>query len=111
MTHDLEALRTWIRIVQLITCIAVTSFPILYSFTPWRSRTVGKILMFQGIAFAVAMDVSTIIAYITHYIAINVIVLFWAYAFILTLVAVATSLLSFWVVRMNRPFFKFIRRQ
>jgi ABC-type bacteriocin/lantibiotic exporter with double-glycine peptidase domain len=31
---------------------------------------------------------------------------FWIYAFILTFVAVATSLLSVLVVRMNRPFFR-----
>jgi uncharacterized membrane protein YfcA len=103
MTHDLEVLRQWIRIVQLITCVAVTSFPILYSFTPWRTRPVGKILMLQGIAFATAMDVSSIISYWRP---TNIILVFWIYAFILTFVAVATSLLSVLVVRMNRPFFR-----
>lgn len=108
MTHDLEVLRAWIRIVLLITCVAVTSFPILYSFTPWKSRPVGRLLMFQGIAFAVAVDVSYAMAYWRP---LDILVLFWINAIILTLISLATSLMSIWVVRMNRPFFRFRKRR
>lgn len=100
MTHDLEVLRAWIRIVTVITALAVTSFPILYSFTPWRTRPVGRILMLQGISFAVAIDLSTIFSFWRPS---NILVLFWANAFILTIIAISTSSLTWWVWKSNRP--------
>jgi hypothetical protein len=45
-----------ILIFAIIAAICTTAFPILYAFYPWRSTILGKMLMLQALAFALAMD-------------------------------------------------------
>jgi hypothetical protein len=105
MNHDLEVLIFWIRIVQVATAISVTSFPILYAFKPWRSTITGRLLMLQGVAFAMALDVTALFAYWRPS---NLLVMLWIDAIILTFIAIATSSLTWWMWRTNST--KKIRR-
>lgn len=98
MSTDIEVLRMWIRIVGVITAIATTSFPILYAFSPWRSRPIGRILMFQGVAFATAIDLSVIFSFWTPK---PLLLVFWIDALVLTGVAASTSAMTWFVWKMN----------
>jgi hypothetical protein len=40
----------------IVAALCTTAFPILYAFFPWRSTLLGKMLMLQAVAFALAMD-------------------------------------------------------
>lgn len=58
-----ETLRTIILVITWIAAISTTSFPLLYSCSPWRSSAVGRLLMFQAIAFAFAVDLTLLTRY------------------------------------------------
>lgn len=100
MTHDLELLRLWLRIATVICAVAVTSFPVLYSFKPWKQNTAGRLLMFQGVAFALAIDVSSILSFWRPS---NILIWFWADLFILTIISIAVSALTWWMWQTNSP--------
>lgn len=98
MTHDINVLRAWIRIVLLVAAICTTAVPILYSFSPWRSRRVGQLFMLQALSFAAAIDMSLLFAYWRPR---NILMLFWVDAFVLTAIAVSTAALAWLMVRLN----------
>jgi putative holin Dp-1 len=100
MTHDVEVLRLWIRVATVIAAIGATSFPIIYSFSSWRSRPLGRILMLQGVSLAAAMDL-TVMFWIWR--PTNILFVFWIYAAILTGIAVSTSSLTILVWNINHP--------
>lgn len=88
MTHNIDLLRDWIRVVVIITAICTTSVPAIYALFPWRSRTIGKVLMMQAIAFAMAMDLS---ALFTVWTPKDILVIFWIDAIVLTAIAISTA--------------------
>lgn len=91
MTEDYDVLVFWFRVVCVICSISTTSVPILYSFTPWRTRLFGKLFMVQAIAFALAMDLSTLFAFWQPK---NIYIVFWVNIAFLTGIAIATSTLA-----------------
>lgn len=99
MTQDIETLRLWIRVVQFVAAICATAFPIFYAFSRWYASWLGRLLMLQGVALALALDASLIFQFMRD--DPNVLMRFWVYAFALTLIAIATAALTFMVVRMN----------
>jgi hypothetical protein len=100
VTRDINVLREWIRVVSFITAICTTAVPIIYSFSPWRSRVLGKLFMLQAISFAVAIDVS---ATFSIWRPSDILVIFWVDAIILTAVAASTASLTIFIWRMNAP--------
>lgn len=58
-----DVLLFWYRVVCVICSVTTTAVPLLYSLTPWRTRLFGKLFMVQAIAFAVAMDMTTLFAF------------------------------------------------
>lgn len=97
MPEDIETLRLWIRIVLIITAICTTSVPVLYAFSPWRSRLFGRLFMLQAISFAVAMDLSVLLSFWQPK---NILIIFWINAIILSGIAASTAALAvmMWVV-------------
>jgi hypothetical protein len=53
---NVDTLMVLIFVFALIAATCTTAFPILYAFFPWRSSLLGKMLMLQAVAFALAMD-------------------------------------------------------
>lgn len=100
MNGDIEVLRAWIRVVLIIAAICTTAVPIIYSFSPWRSRPFGRLFMMQAISFAVAMDLSALFS-VWH--PVNILILFWVDALILTLIAASTSAMAGMMWRMSHP--------
>lgn len=101
MSQDMSSvLMVWILICLVVACISVTTFPIMYSFTAWKSTALGKLLMFQAVAFALAMDFTLVAQFIQP---MDTWVLFGANAFIFTLIAVSTSMMTYQMWRLNHP--------
>jgi len=46
----------WIALSIFVAVIATSSFPILYSLSPWYKTVLGRAMMAQSIVFAVAVD-------------------------------------------------------
>lgn len=46
-----------------IAAICSTSFPILYAFSPWYKTQLGRVVMLQAGAFALALDVTLMAKY------------------------------------------------
>lgn len=98
MTTDVANLLMWIQVCLWVAAVCATAFPLLYLFSPWFRSSLGRWLMMQGVAFAVAIDTTLLFQYWTPD---NVIVVFWVNAFVFTLAAVATAGLTLMLWRSN----------
>lgn len=97
MTKDAEVLIFLIKVMCVIASIGTTAVPILYAFSPWKTRLFGRLFMLQAIAFAAAVDLSTLFVFWQPK---NILVVFWIDVIVLTAIAVSTSLLTLmmWLV-------------
>ncbi len=100
MTRDLNALRTWILIVLTIAALCTTAVPIIYSFSPWRKKLLGRLFMLQAVSFAFATDMSVLFAFWGPR---DILIRFWINALMLTMIAISTSALAWLILRMNFP--------
>lgn len=98
MTRDVEVLQQWILICVGFAALNTTFFPVLYLFSEWNESKLGRILMLQGVAFALAIDLTFLFAFWRPE---DILVLFWINAAAFTLVAVATGLLTWMLWRTN----------
>lgn len=98
MTHDIHVLMTWILVCLIVAALCSTAFPLLYAFFPWRSTLLGKLLMLQAVAFALAMDGTVLFQF---WVPSNVLVIFWINAIVFSLIAVASTLLTSMLWRKN----------
>jgi len=98
MTHDVHVLMVWIFVCLIVAALCTTAFPVLYAFFPWRSSRLGKLFMLQAVAFAVAMDATVLF---NLWVPSSVLLLFWANTIVFGLIAVATSLLTGMLWKLN----------
>ena len=98
MTRDIEVLEMIIVIDVVIAAFFTTAFPILYLFSEWNKSKLGKILMLQGVAFALAVDLTLLFAFWTPK---DILVQFWVSAFVFTFIAFATGALCWMLWRTN----------
>lgn len=99
MTRDITVLRTWILIVAIIAALGTNAVPIIYFLTPWRQRVLGRLFMFQSLAFATAMNLSVIF---TVWRPEDILVIFWVNAIVLTTIAMTTSALAWMIWQLKR---------
>ena len=100
MTHDVETLRLWIRAVTFIAAICTTSVPIIYSFSPWYRSRLGQLFMLKACSFALAMDLACLFMVWQPK---NILIIFWADAIVLTLIAGSTLALAILILKLNLP--------
>ena len=100
MTRDIEVLRAWLLVVVVIAAVGATSFPVIYSFSPWHKHLIGRLLMLQGVAFAGALDTTVLFAF---WMPQEILVVFWIQAVIFTAIAGSTLALTWGLWRMNHP--------
>src|SRR4051812_47633615 len=100
MTHDLESLEHWLRVCLIVAAICTTAFPILWAFSSWYSTQLGRVLMLQAVAFALAIDLTLFFQYYTPTNE-NIMFVFWTNAIVFTLIAVATLWLTYVMCKMN----------
>ena len=98
MTHDIHLLTLWIQGCLILAAISTTAFPVLYAFAPWWSTRLGRGLMIQGIAFALAIDLTLLF---TFWETDNILLLFWVNAVVLTLLAFASGYLTWKMLKHN----------
>jgi hypothetical protein len=98
--NDFHTLILWIRIFTIWAALCATCVPVLYAFYPWYSRPIGRGFMFQAVSFALALDVTVVFSLWPP---ANIYVIFYIDLFVLTLIGLSTSLLAFYMWRMNRP--------
>lgn len=90
MTNEMVDLIFWIRVCLWVAAICTTAFPLLYLFSPWHGSKIGRVVMLQGVAFALAMDITLLFQYWEPPLQLS----FWINAFVLTLIALATASLT-----------------
>lgn len=88
MAENLDLLMFWYRVVCVVCSITTTAVPVLYAFTPWRTRLFGKLFMVQAISFAVAMDMSTLFAFWQPS---NILIVFWVSIAMLSAIGFSTA--------------------
>ena len=58
---DFETLRTWIRVMLVVTAICVTLFPLLYAtLSPWYKSKLGIAMMLKSLSTALIIDYAAI---------------------------------------------------
>lgn len=100
MTSNIEVLRTWFFVVFIIAVIGTNAVPIIYSFSPWRSRLIGRLFMVQAVAFAAAIDISLMVRFLRPS---SVLALFWIQTLVFTAIAGATFTLAWGIWSLNHP--------
>ncbi len=63
MPRDIQTVIHIIRIFLVITAVCVTSFPLLYLFSPWYRSNLGRAMMIQSVSVAFAVDISVVRSY------------------------------------------------
>jgi hypothetical protein len=100
MTRDIETLRMITRIVLVIAAIGSTSFPVVYAFSPWRTRAVGRVLMLLGVSLALAVDLTVLFIFWTPS---SIMLRFWINILILSAIAISTFSVTWTMWRLNHP--------
>jgi len=100
MTHDVDVLRRYLLIVVFISAMGSTSVPLIYAFSPWRTRAIGRMFMLQAVSFAVALDMTVLFQF---WMPSNILVLFWIETFVFTAIASSTIMLAWMMWRLNHP--------
>lgn len=97
--NDIDVLRTWVRVVLIVAGVCSTTLPVLYSFSPWRQRALGRLFMSLAISFAAVIDLwATLqlwkLSLLMHY---------YFDVVVLTAVAISTVRLTYYMWRVNWP--------
>lgn len=100
MTHDVQMMVTWIRVVQVIGSVSITGLVLIYSTRPWWTTLFGRLFMLLAISFMIAMDLTTIFSFWRPK---NIMVMLWVDAMFLTTIAISTSLLAITIWLAGRP--------
>lgn len=95
---DVETLFTWLKIFAWIAAIGSTAFPILYAFSPWYKSPLGRMLMLQAVAFALALDL-TLLGFYGY--PSSIVAGLWLSFFVFGLIAFATISLTVLLWRTN----------
>jgi len=101
MPNDIHTLMVWIRIATFIASGCTTLVPIIYSFSPWYRSRLGQLFMLQGVAFALAMDITCVFIIWQPKKVPDLRIALWLDAFLLTNIAVSTLMLAMLILRMN----------
>lgn len=100
MTAELERLEHWLHIFLITAAVCTTLFPLLWAFSPWYRTLVGRLLMLQSIALALAIDVTTYYQFVEIK-PDDIMFIFWLNAVVFGLIALASVLLTVTMIRMN----------
>jgi hypothetical protein len=99
MTEDIEVLTRWIEIFLVTSSVSATTVPVIYAFFPWYRSRLGRTLMFQSIAFSLALDVTTIFHF---WMPSNIMLIFWTNTIIFGLITLATLSVNYMMIMLNR---------
>jgi hypothetical protein len=98
MAQDPGDLLHWLHAILIITAILATCFPLIYGTTAWYETMLGRILMLQGVSFALLFD--TIMVF-TYWQPLNITIQMWIYIGLFIFLALAKSLMIYMVWKLN----------
>lgn len=101
ITRDMELVVILGRLFLIIATISVTSFPVLYAFSPWYRAPLGRAVMLQAVTLAFAIWLKFVL---TFFLAEGPRgLLLWTNVIVLAMIAIATSALTYllWHIRRN----------
>jgi hypothetical protein len=99
---DVQTLLTWIRVVETIAAVCTTAVPVIYFFTGWNTRTLGRLFMWQATSSAAAKDAAVIFMFWRPKTPGAIVTVLWLDAVILTAIAGSTFSLAFYILLLNR---------
>lgn len=98
MASEIETLVRWIQTCVAIAAFFTTLFPFLYLFSPWYKSKLGRVLMLQAVAFALAVDLTLLFQFWTPK---NIYVILWLNVIVFSLIAAASAMLTWGMLRIN----------
>lgn len=98
MTEEVQTLLRWIQTCLAFAAFSTTLFPFLYLFSPWYKTKLGRVLMLQSVAFALAIDLTLVFSFWTP---TNIYVVLWLNVIVFSLIAISTGLLTWAMWRIN----------
>lgn len=98
MTRDIDILTRIIEICLYTAAFFATAFPVLYLFSPWYSTRIGRLLMLQAFAFALAIDIT---ALFTFWQPEDILFYFWVETVVFVFIAISSALLTWGLWRTN----------
>lgn len=98
MTHELQLMLQWLRIIIIVAAVATTLVPIVYSFSPWYTTQLGRMFMVRGITFALAMDLTALFAMWNPN---NIVLEFWTQIVVFSIVAITNLAMAGLIWRMR----------
>lgn len=98
MSPELETLFHWTQTCLIIAAITTTAFPVLYAFSPWYKSKLGRIVMAQSLAFAVAIDMTTIFQF---WVPSSMRLILWLNALVFSSIAAASTALTWKLWKLN----------
>lgn len=101
ITRDMELVVIFGRLALIVAAITVTSFPILYLFTPWYKRPLGRAIMLQSLTLVLAIWLKFILTFFFKEGPRDF--LLWTNDIVLVSISVASSSLTYilWKIRQN----------
>lgn len=96
----MQRLEDILQVFLVVAAVCCTAFPGLWAFSRWWSTTLGRLLMLQSVAFALAIDFTALFVFwepgLEH-----IMFIFYAQAVIFGLIAVSSVLLTMTMIKMN----------
>lgn len=96
-----QTLISWIRVVETIAAICTTAVPVIYAFSGWNTRTLGRLFMWQAISFAAALDVTVIFTFWRSRTPNILMMILTIDAIVLTAIAASTAAMAFYILYLN----------
>jgi len=99
MPHDPALLEFLIRIFSIIAAIFATSCPVIYSFSPWWSTPLGRVVMLQAVSFALFLDLIVLFKFLEP--ASSSAAFFAVRTIMYGMIGLATGSLTYMIWRLN----------
>lgn len=100
MPEDIENLMHVLHFFLWVAAVCATIFPIAYAIVPWFRSALGRALMLQSVSLALALDVTLFFQYWNPY-PEHILIAFWVNVVVFGMIAVATSYLTFLLLRLH----------
>lgn len=100
MTRDIEQLQQALQIFLWIAAVCTTVFPLVWAFSRWWSTLLGRLVMLQSLALALAVDLTLAFQYIEVG-PEDLMTIFWLNVIVFGLIAAASVLLTVTMIWMN----------
>lgn len=100
MTYDVDNMVVVGRLFLVLAAVMTTAYPVIYSLMPWYKSRLGRAMMLKAIAFNMLLWLKVILTFFLNDHTRTF--LLWFNAITLILIGIATSLMTFELLRVQR---------